>query len=465
MRLNSTLIILLLFSIPAFADTLLVPADYATIQEAIDASQNGDIVLVSNGLYMENINFMGKAITVKGENGANFTIIDGQNNGTTVLFNHTEDENSVLDGFKIQRGSEGGIKCTGASPTIINCNISLNGTKGGILCTSSNMKMSHCTVTGNRNYDDGGGLFINMGNVTLVNCAFYNNKAGSSTMSKPPSHHVYGGAIACSHAQATLTNCIIYNNKMVGGMFVFPHAGGIANLNSSIPIKVFNTIVRENYDSMGQLYGAFDIQHSNIEYGYVGTGNIDEDPLFENAAANNFCLTAGSPCIDSGTNTAPNMPKFDWEGDPRIIDGHGDNDHIVDMGVDEFMMLSADKYTMSQGSGETINFMLDAGPDDAGRTYLIPISVSGTDPGTPLPGGIVTLPLNWDAMTDMLLNFVNTPLLVDFHGQLDAEGKANAQLNIGPLPPGTVGMSAYFAFTCNNPFDLASHSVEVVVIP
>mgnify|MGYP001590275598 CR=1 FL=1 len=54
-----------------------VPVDYPTIQKAIDASVMGDTVLVDSGRYMENINFLGKAITVKSVHGTTITIIDG----------------------------------------------------------------------------------------------------------------------------------------------------------------------------------------------------------------------------------------------------------------------------------------------------------------------------------------------------------------------------------------------------
>ena len=56
--------------------TIRVPLDYPTIQSAINASANGDTVLVAPGTYAENINFSGKAITVTSEGGPEVTLID-----------------------------------------------------------------------------------------------------------------------------------------------------------------------------------------------------------------------------------------------------------------------------------------------------------------------------------------------------------------------------------------------------
>src|SRR5438132_13793840 len=81
--------LLALFMLPTSLraqQTLHVPADQPTIQAAINAASNGDTVLVSPGIYVENINFNGKAITVTSSGGPSVTIIDGGQRGSVVTF-------------------------------------------------------------------------------------------------------------------------------------------------------------------------------------------------------------------------------------------------------------------------------------------------------------------------------------------------------------------------------------------
>jgi len=65
-------------------------------------------------------------------------------------------------------------------------------------------------------------------------------------------------------------------------------------------------------------------------------GNISADPLFKNAANGDFHLTQGSPVIDAGDNSAPNLPATDFDGNPRITDGNNDGVATVDPGAYEF---------------------------------------------------------------------------------------------------------------------------------
>ncbi len=129
--------VVLMATAAAGGATLRVPADYATIQAAIDAAQPGDTVLVADGTYRgpgnRDIDFLGKAITVQSEHGAATCIIDCQGSEADAhrgwYFHSGETAASILAGFTVRNGwapgsldaTGGGIYCEDASPTIRNC--------------------------------------------------------------------------------------------------------------------------------------------------------------------------------------------------------------------------------------------------------------------------------------------------------------------------------------------------------
>jgi len=114
-RFHLICILLTCFS-SSFADNLYVPSiDYPTIQSAINDANDGDTVIVTPGRHKENINFLGKAITVTSTNPDDLnvvaaTIIDGNepadvNFASVVTFDSGEDNNSILTGFTITGGT------------------------------------------------------------------------------------------------------------------------------------------------------------------------------------------------------------------------------------------------------------------------------------------------------------------------------------------------------------------------
>jgi hypothetical protein len=115
-----------------------VPEDAETIQAAIDSAVDGNLVLVDEGTYYENINFKGKAITVASHfyvdgdsSHKENTIIDGSqhenpDSGSVVYFISGEDTNSVLCGFTV----------TGGTGTKMNWDSNVSWVGGGIYCLS-----------------------------------------------------------------------------------------------------------------------------------------------------------------------------------------------------------------------------------------------------------------------------------------------------------------------------------------
>lgn len=129
-----------------------VPAQYKSIQAAIDAAENGDTVLVAPGVYREHIDFEGKTIVVTSQAGPEKTIIDGGGKGSVVQFQHGETLASVLNGFTVRNGSDneqgsaGGIYIGNATPSITS-NIVTGNAGCGIAILFSSAYIAGNTVT------------------------------------------------------------------------------------------------------------------------------------------------------------------------------------------------------------------------------------------------------------------------------------------------------------------------------
>lgn len=305
---------------------------YSSIQAAINAASSGGIITIGDGTYYENINFNGKAITVRSENGADATIIDGGNSGSVVTFNSGETASSILDGFTLQNGSAswgGGVYSYNASPTVTNCNMQDNTASygGGIACRgTSSMDISNCKISGNSANYYGGGIFYyySYSGTTITNSTISGNRA-----------NYYGGGMFTWRTSPTINSCTISGNLASsyygGGMFAY---------SNSFPTAT-NSILWANKQgaSYNQIYlmsgSSVNITFSDIQGGWAGTGNISSNPLFADpqdassapTTAGDYHLQVGSPSIDTGTSTG--APPADIDGDTRP-QGTG-----YDMGSDE----------------------------------------------------------------------------------------------------------------------------------
>ena len=125
--------------------------------------------------------------------------------------------------------------------------------------------------------------------------------------------------------------------------------------------------------------------------------------------------------------------------------------------------LTNEVIVINVATGGKVDFKLNAGISNAHRTYILFTGMSGSEPGTPLPGEQCILPLNWDPVTCVFLNILNTPMCQQFAFYLDADGKSTATLDtLGPLPGGS-GLVLTFAFALMNPWTFVSNPTKVTL--
>lgn len=371
---------IIIFCGSALGDILNVPSQYGTIQEAIDDANNGDVIIIADGTYTgignKNLDFGGRAITVCSENGAEFTIIDCENDGRAFYFHSGENTNTVVEGLTITKGSAengGGIYCVdNSSPTVRDCAFISNSAErdggamrlndsspavtdcffernkagnagGSIAFGNSNTVLSECIFTENHcdNYSADGGAIVARGQIsaTIENCLFVNNKCDLRNGS--------GGAIRTYYSSPVITNCTFVGNRGYD-------AGAIGNAPDCDPIITNCILWGNDARRWGDEIRNDDNSHptisfSNIRGGWNGSkvnntggssvinggGNINADPLFTIGPLGDYYLSqiiagqvSDSPCVDTGSETALALGLNSY----TTRTDHGGDDGIVDMG-------------------------------------------------------------------------------------------------------------------------------------
>jgi hypothetical protein len=186
-----------------------VPAEYATIQAAIDAADAGDVIVVADDTYTGdgniNVDFLGKEVVLRSENGPENCIIDCAGAGRAFYVGTGETAAAVICGFTITNGyaatSGGAIACNESSPTILDCVLFNNtATDGGaIFCSNGRPTIWNCSIARNE-ADHGGGLCCRDARVTVEDSVISDNRAS------------FGGGLYYEYGIITLRRCVIENN-------------------------------------------------------------------------------------------------------------------------------------------------------------------------------------------------------------------------------------------------------------
>lgn len=332
-------VVLLVTAVPA---QLAVPADFPTIQEAIDAAAFGDVVEVAPGVYPEAIDFLGKTITVRGTGGSEQTSIDASGLGlAAVTFDSAEGPETILDGFTITGavvpGSGGGIVVSVSSPTILDCVMMGNTAEeggGARVSENSNPVFVRCRFVDNA-ASEGSALRCSESSAPLlVNCIVRGNVAslgGTIRASGDSTPVVINGLIAGNTAtvegavlrssgdsSALFLNCTITRNVAAFG-HVFSGSG-----ESNVEFR--NSIVWDHPVGQFAVSGnsLFSATFSDIELGLPGAGNLDVDPQFndpvgpdgiEASGDEDYRLSSGSLCLEAGDDALLPLDSQDLDGD------------------------------------------------------------------------------------------------------------------------------------------------------
>lgn len=243
----------------------------------------------------------------------------GGGDTSVVTFDSGEGADSIIKGFTITNGSNSygaGILAYNCSPAISNCIITENeGSWGGGIYYYDNpgeaSTINNCIIKENE-ATDGAGIYCGSWELEILNCLIYDNQATGN-----------GGEIRCIGIDAII-NCTIVNNEADKG-------GGIYNsVDSTITNCIFwaNTATTSG-DEIYDYNCTPTATYCDVEGGYTGTGNIDSDPAFVDAANGDYHLKASSPCIDDGDNSVYSSGDTDIDGDDRKLGA------TIDIGADE----------------------------------------------------------------------------------------------------------------------------------
>jgi hypothetical protein len=270
---------------------LRVPEDFTTIADAVAASVDGDVILVGPGIYREAVDLLNRSVALVGVEGAANTVIDATGFRAPVI--HVGD------------------------PTLPRAEGRLRVVLRGLGCTGGSGVNKPSTFAGGDWYGGGIGLYVDKADLTVEECAIWNNGRAGST---------FGGGFLCvggTENAVTLRRCLIAGNGAwaCGGGVMFDQGrgriehctivenysgnflgqqGGIGIANGA-QIEVLDSLLWGNSgDQIGIFQGYGDGCDTRVERSLIqGAGNIgktfSKEPRFRDAGEFDWRIAEDSP--------------------------------------------------------------------------------------------------------------------------------------------------------------------------
>ena len=318
-----------------------IPADYQTIQQGVNAADEGDLIFIENGEYAESNIMINKALTISSPN--------GEVGHVTIA---REGSGSI---FTAQ--PEGGLVCFRG--LVIQDGVASVGSGAGLNFRGGQLEIQNCRFQNNRTFGTGGGIALTEAAAIIVSSEFYSNYAqygGSGIHCLESSVEIvecvfsdgtgqYGSGIKLQQSNGIITASAFLDNTASRGAGIFCNVGtdcridectfvsnhglrGCIHLDSgsftsisgstfydnssndsengaAIHVKGWSSVEIETSilwdDSVREIHiegeeGAAEVECSNVRSGFFEGVNISDDPLFCDPAVRDLYLRNDSPC-------------------------------------------------------------------------------------------------------------------------------------------------------------------------
>ncbi len=157
-----------------------VSEDFTTLQEAVDAATDGDLILVSAGTYTECVDLGGRSVTIEGEEGADATVLDG-GGACEAALSLVLGEQLTLEGFTVTNPGATAIEVEGGALELVDVDVTGSGAShlygGGIHLDSATLRWEGGRASENTAYAGGAVYALDDAALELVDLILEDNVA------------------------------------------------------------------------------------------------------------------------------------------------------------------------------------------------------------------------------------------------------------------------------------------------